>query len=410
MPTFKSGNKICINWKESVGKTIPFYYNGIEGNIEIVEFIKQGKVKTKYNNIIRESKTDSIRGCNLKYIIGEQPYSDFFYNIGDVVGDLKIINREKRQNRKGNQKYYEYKCKKCNNQDWKIEHLLKSGSGCSVCEGYKVLKGYNDIATTDPWMCKYIVNEEDWYKYSHCSEVYTLDKCPYCGEEREYQIKELYGKHKLPCICRDNIKYPEKLFYYFLKQLKIDFIWQYTKKDCNWIKDGKRYDFYFKRNDEEYIIEIHGEQHYINSFKNIGANTLEEVQQNDLNKYELAISNGIKPENYIVIDFRESTLEWGKEHILNSRLAEVLDLSNVDWLECESLALGNLVKEICDYWHEHKEINGENISTVNMSNIFGLTKNTIGKYLKKGTKLNWCNYDPNEELGKNFTRNKNIDK
>ena len=86
------------------------------------------------------------------------------------------------------------------------------------------------------------------------------------------------------------------------------------------------------------------------------------------------------------------------------------DLSNIDWLECENLALGNLVKEICDYWHEHKEINGENISTVNMSNIFGLTKNTIGKYLKKGTKLNWCNYDPNEELGKNFTRNKNIDK
>ena len=30
LPTFKSGNKICINWKESVGKTIPFYYNEIK--------------------------------------------------------------------------------------------------------------------------------------------------------------------------------------------------------------------------------------------------------------------------------------------------------------------------------------------------------------------------------------------
>ena len=405
--TFKSGNKVCINWKESVGCKIPFYYNGIEGDIEIIEFIKQGRVKTKYKDIIRETKTDSIRGCNLKYIVCEQGYKEFFYNIGEIVGDLEIIAREKRYSEKGERKYYKYRCRKCKNEDWKNEDSMKNGSGCSVCCGNnKVLKGYNDIATTDPWMCDYIVNEEDWYKYSHCSEVYTLDKCPYCGEEKNYQIKELYKRHKLPCICSDSIKYPEKFFYYFLKQVKVDFIWQYTKKYCNWIKDGKRYDFYFELNNEEYIIEVHGEQHYKNSFKNIGADTLEEVQQNDLVKYELAISNDIKPVNYIVIDFRESTLEWGKEHILNSRLAEIFDLSNIDWLECENLTLGNLVKEVCDYWHKHNDLNKECINTTTVGEIFNLTKNTIGKYLKKGAKLGWCNYDPKEELKKNFTRNK----
>ena len=84
--------------------------------------------------------------------------------------------------------------------------------------------------------------------------------------------------------------------------------------------------------------------------------------------------------------------------MLNSRLNEIFDLSNIDWLQCEEYALKNIVKEVCDYWHEHKEINGEDITTTLLMHIFKLSTNTIRKYLKKGTKIGWCNYNPKNEL------------
>lgn len=60
-------------------------------------------------------------------------------------------------------------------------------------------------------------------------------------------------------------------------------------------------------------------------------------------------------------------------------------------------ALKNIVKEVCDYWYEHREINRENITTTDLAKIFNIEKQTIRIYLKNGTKLGWCNYNPKEE-------------
>ena len=256
------------------------------------------------------------------------------------------------------------------------------------------MKGYNDIATTDPWMCEYIVNEEDWYKYSKGSNQKVYIKCPYCKTEKYYKISSLNTYHSIGCNCEDNISFSEKFIFKILKDINLDFTWHYSKSDCNWLKNNnKTYDFYFKLNDEEYIIESHGLQHY--EYQGRGR-TLEEEQTNDQYKYNLAIQNGVKPENYIVIDFRESTLEWGKEHILNSRLNEIFDLSIIDWIQCEEYALKNIVKEVCDYWHKHYEINRENINFNDLEKVFKLSSTTLRNYVKKGTKLNWCNYDKQE--------------
>ena len=131
------------------------------------------------------------------------------------------------------------------------------------------------------------------------------------------------------------------------------------------------------------IVEVHGEQHYrYTGFKR----TLEEEQANDKYKYELAIENGIKPENYIIIDFRESTLEWGKEHILNSRLSEIFDLSSINWKECEEYALKNIIKEVCDY------LNNNETSISQLSILFNLTEGTIRRYLYKGRELGYCDF------------------
>ena len=161
----------------------------------------------------------------------------------------------------------------------------------------------------------------------------TIQNDYWQNTKKYYKISSLNTYHSIGCNCEDNISFSEKFIFKILKDINLDFTWHYSKSDCNWLKNNnKTYDFYFKLNDEEYIIESHGLQHY--EYQGRGR-TLEEEQTNDQYKYNLAIQNGIKSENYIVIDFRYSTLEWGKEHVLNSRLNEIFDLSNI----CKDIGL-----------------------------------------------------------------------
>ena len=157
----------------------------------------------------------------------------------------------------------------------------------------------------------------------------------------------------LSCFCNDGISYVEKFMYNALKQLDIKFSTQLSKTVFKWC-DKYRYDFYFEYNNKQYICEINGLQHYEESFKNVKSNrnrrTLKEEQKNDKLKKELALKNDIKEDNYIVIDCRYSELEWIKEHILNSNLAKIFDLSNIDWLKCHEFACCTRVKEACDLW------------------------------------------------------------
>lgn len=66
------------------------------------------------------------------------------------------------------------------------------------------------------------------------------------------------------------------------------------------------------------------------------------------------------------------------------------------WEKCEEFALSNLAKNICDYWNQKEE--WETTKTIASNNSWGIKAPvTIIDYLKKGTKLGWCHYDPKEE-------------
>lgn len=400
LPTSKSGRVV---WEKATNVKVNFVYEEIQGQFTIVKYIGSHKLLICYKNEYKETRTDNILKGRIRSIINYIEPPKFKYEIGDLIkndiNDFTIIDRKYEnkikitKERECNEriKYYKYHCNICGDEDWKTEQYIDK-TRCLLCCGQKVVKGVNDIATTDNWMCKYIVNEEDWYKYTGKSGLKIPMHCPECGHNTIYSIHALNDLKYLPCKCQDSIYYTEKFIMDLLKQLGVDYIAQYSKSKANWIIDNKRYDFYFKYNNKQYIIEVNGEQHY----KYTGLKrTLEEEQANDKYKYELAIENGIKTENYIVIDFRESSLKWGKEHILNSRLAEIFDLSNIDWEKCEEYALKNIVKEVCDYWHEHVEINKELLTLNNIVSIFGISKPTIAKYLNKGKERGWCNYNPN---------------
>lgn len=384
-----------INWKKSIGRDIDFIYEDIKGVLTIINY-KQGKVQVKYNG--QESDfvgTDIIKNCNLGNIIGKI-IKDYRFEIGDIVNNKKILEQIVISNKRGKVKGYKIQCLNCKHiYDIEENKLVNSNNKCRACCNYnkKVAKGINDIATTDPWMIPFFKNKEDAYNYISDSGKFIYMICPYCGEEKLYKINKLKRFHKLPCTCSDNISFPEKFMINLLKQINIDFIWQYTKKHSNWCEEYK-YDFYFEINKEKYIIEVHGDQHYNErGFNNYTSNQ----KENDQYKYELAIFNGIKPENYIIIDFRESTLEWGKEHILNSRLSEIFDLSKINWEECEEYALKNIIKEVCDYWRSIKNINPL-FSTKELKEEFQLDRTTLSKYLKIGNERGWCIYNIQKEI------------
>ena len=403
LPRWKDGNcKGSINWKESIGCKIHFIYDEVEDILEIVDYIKgrNQKVKVLYNGTIYEVSCDRMRKCQIGNQLLNKRTSDFRINIGqtfkDNKRDLTIIDRQYRKDKDNvDRKYYKYHCNVCYwKEGWIEERNLKNGNGCSCCSNKTVVKGINDIATTNPELVKYFVNKEDVCKYSNGSNKKVKLKCPNCGFEKEIKICDLYYKGFSCLQCSDGISYPEKVMYNLLKQLNVEFITQYSKTYTKWCKNY-RYDFYFKLNNEEYIIETHGEQHYRNKIK--FKRTLEEEQQNDKSKYDLATHNGITPENYIVIDCSKSDLEYIKNNIIKSRLSEIFDLTNVDWIKIGQDSEKSLVKEVCDYWKFHININNECLTSDDVCKIFNTTRNTIINYLKKGMKLGWCNYDINKE-------------
>ncbi|WP_252251327.1 hypothetical protein [Clostridium sp. VAP52] len=378
-----------INWFMSIGKSVYFLYEDIENRFEIIGYNEsKQELKIKQDDTEYYIKTSVVKKNHLGKII-KKITSEFKVEIGQIFKDnkrdLTIIDREYRKEKNGTdkRKWYKYKCNKCGwSEGWMIESLLLRNQNCSCCESRTVVEGINDIPTTAPWMVKYFQGGYDEAKqYTKGSGQKIRSICPNCGKikDKDTVISSIYKNHSIGCICEDTVSFPEKFMFNILEQLEVDSITQLTRKNFKWCKDY-RYDFYFEKDEQEYIIETHGIQHYENNtqFKE----TLGGQQQNDKLKKELAIKNGIKEKNYIVIDCRKSELDWVKENVLNSKLNEIFDLSNIDWIKCEEFALSNIIKMICNLKNNNK-----NITTAKIVEISGYSQPTVDKWLKIGNEL-----------------------
>lgn len=252
----------------------------------------------------------------------------------------------------------------------------------------KRLSDKNRISINRPDLIKYFVNPEDAYKYSVNSHTYLDFKCPECGTIKNLMIKQL-NRHGFSCgICNDGITLPEKFGINLLKQIGVEFE---TQKIFDW-SNKKKYDFYIPS--LNILMESHGEQHYFER-KRFTRRSLDEEQQNDMHKLEMALLNNFEFDKYIVIDCRESTFEWMRNSYIE-QLSKVFDLSHVDWddiwIKCQS----SLILEAWDLWNNKDD----DATTVDIGKIIGVDRATIIKYLKIGTKLNKCKYDPKEEMRK----------
>lgn len=418
LPRYKDGRyKGKINWKESIGFKLNFIYDDIESYLEIIDYIREGntvKIKIKYNKKDYIIDVRSLSKCCLGNILNKYT-SNFRIEIGqtfkDDKRDIVIIDREYIKDKNGRtRKMYKYKCNKCGfdgGKHWSIEdkcykdecwieesNLLHRG-GCSCCNGNKiVVEGINDIPTTAPWMVKYFQGGYDEAKlYAKTSRTKIIPICPCCGKNRNKKtsIHDIYNYKGFNCpFCSDNFSYPNKFMFNLLKQLNIEFETEYSP---NWIKP-KRYDFYIPS--KNLIIEMDGGFH--NKDNSMNGQTVKESKEIDNYKDKLAKEHGIRAIR-IDCDYDniENRFEFIKNNIINSKLNDTFNLNNIDWLKTRQESEKSLVKEICDYWLLHNDINKEGLTTTEIGKILSIKRNTITRYLKIGNVLGWCHYSPKEE-------------
>jgi len=409
LPKYESGkNKGGIDWSNSVGYKVPFIYECDNGEVEIIKY-KNKKVTVKVNEKIKDIATSNFIYGGLGGLLGKIT-KNFKIEIGttlkDEKRDITIIDRKHRKDKnERKRKYYKYKCnnKKCGfsceeyykNGEYKKEYWIEEsslirGNGCACCcvPSQIVVPDINSIVANEEtyWMIPYFQGGWDKAKmYTPQSSLKLKFKCPDCGrvKNKPLSISNIYTNHSIGCQCGDKISYPSKIVYNLLEQLNVDFKTEYSPE---WISP-RLYDFYFKLNNEKFIIETDGGWHKQDN--KMSGITKEESQRLDNYKDKLAQEHGIK---VIRIDCEFSELNFIKNNILRSRVNDIFNLSNIDWLKCEEFALSNLCKKACEI-----KRNNSKMTTTTIGEIMKLDKGTIRKYLIKGTKLGWCEYDKDYE-------------
>ncbi len=275
------------------------------------------------------------------------------------------------------------------------------GCRCPVCVNKKIIPGVNDIATTRPDLASYFLYEEDTHKYAACSGKFVWMRCPICRSVQFKQISHVYVRGFSCDRCSRGKSYPEQFMYNVLDQIKQKYNMKiYTSHAFDWSQhivansdalSGKKiYDFYIVC-DKEIIIETHGKQHYMECA--FTKRTLAEEQENDRIKMNEAMRRGFCVDTYVVIDCQQSNKKYIQKSIMRSILPKLLqfDEDDIDWEQAHKQASINITQWICDLWNECMENDKVNAIT----EITGLSFQTVYKYLQIGAKLGLCKHGQN---------------
>lgn len=259
-----------------------------------------------------------------------------------------------------------------------ISSRTSLNTNCPFCSSISLLKGFNDIWTTNPELASLLANHEDGYKYTQMSGASLDWKCIECENTVKNKKVSLINRKGLSCpFCSDGISFPEKFIYHLLTTQKVLFEFQ---KSFTW-SENKRYDFYLPEYD--CIIEIHGIQHYENVKFHGHGDGIEKQRENDELKFNNGKENGIC--HYIVLDARMSTVEHIKKSITSSYLAELISLKNVDYYVIGKKASSSLLFKACVLWND-------GYSSTEIGKLIFLSPTTVVTYLKKGAKYDLCDY------------------
>ena len=190
--------KNYIDWKRSVGCHIPFVYDGVCGEIIVVDYIDRIKATHRNPHIL----------------ITIENY---------VPHPLEISTSTLRRG------------------------LLHNLVG-------------NKIINVDKDMARYLVNPSDAYTVTYGSRKPIPMKCPHCGtiHDKKPNVVHTYG---FSCaVCGDGYSIPNKIMRNILTQINVDFIPEVRKQHFLWM-DKYIYDFYIYINNKHILIEMDGGYH-----------------------------------------------------------------------------------------------------------------------------------------------------
>lgn len=382
LPRYTSGTyKGKADWGGSIGKSVKFVNEDIEGYINILDYNKsRQRVKVQYKNRISDMSTSSLLNSGISRLTKRRHRTAFKYSIGDIVNNNKVLKAFRVDDYRGQTcKRYEFQCLSCGYVGEKYEVDLENRK-CPICSNRRfVHPDINSIKITHPNIYKHIVdNDADKYSYGSGHKVHW--KCPLCKNTNFTAIKCLTSSRPTGCqFCGDGISYPEKILYNTLSFVSNTFE---KHKRFAW-SEGRIYDAF----DKDIFIEIHGSQHYVKSFEKCGGRTLEEEIENDKRKHEIAVNNHKNLVDYVVIKAYPETFDNIKHAILNSRLTKYYNFSKVNWYDVKKKAESSLVVEVGRLYNFNDNIE-------DISKLFQLHNTTVYRYLHRATELGVCNFIP----------------
>lgn len=258
-----------------------------------------------------------------------------------------------------------------------------SGYGCPYCSGRNVIIGETSLWDTRSDVAVLLKDPEDGYKYSVGSDKKVEFICPVCKTVHKKKIDNVC-RHGFSCnTCSDKVSYPQKFARTLLKQLPIVHIeYEYSPE---WVKPY-RFDCYFKYSGIDFLLELDGHFHSSHGF---GGNEGAETLRRDLIKNYLALKHGFQ---IIRIDCKYKMSErfnYIKNSILNSRLNELFDLDNINWIECDIQGQEKLVPKVA-------ELYSQGLCLAEIQDVVGYGRRTIGRWLKQATNIGLCNYNTKE--------------
>ena len=320
--------------------------------------ILNGNVHMKCSRIVKNINKEHTRKTHEKFVAEV-----------DALGKhVEILSRYT----KNNEKVF-CRCKICGLERWVIPTVLlkKKGTGCPNCS-FKKMKELRTCTHGEfvEKLLKINPHIEVLDNYVNNSTKIRI-KCKLCGHIEYVKPDKLLARIYNCKVCSDKISFPNRFMTSLLDELHINYI---SEKVFDW-SDNKRYDFYIP--DYNMIIEMHGEQHYT---KNMFDKTVEERQEIDNYKRNLAYENGIK--NYLVIDSRVSSFDYIWNNTIQYEFFKERLLAIDKQKTLVKCVTTNKILELASYYNKGITKN------VELRKIMGVSKEAITRYMRKARQCN----------------------
>ena len=309
--------------------------------------------------------------------------NEYVSQVADVNPNMEVISEYI-----GDKCTINFRCKKCGFEDSSRADNLFRPILCKNCEGYRNIRyGVNDFYTLFPNFA--ICMEDQWlaHRIGSRSHKKVWFVCPNCNTRIFTRIVDV-ARRGLSCpSCSSGRSYPNRLMFNILQSIKIPF--------CNEFHDSWTesyfYDFMFELNDQKYIIEMDGAFHFRN-IPSIGVSA-HNASLTDSKKDGLAKCNGFEVIrincDYTSINERYTYI---KNNIINSKLSSIIDLSTIDFDECDRLSQKSDFLRICEmYDNETHDIH-------KISDMIGISYQGVIEHLKHGEEIGCTTYNHKDAL------------